>query len=54
MKKDLQQAAEKVEFVNDTLSYLILCGRWHDIIIVNVHKQTENKDDKVRDSSMEN
>jgi len=30
-------AVKRVEFVSDRLSYIVLRGRWHNIIVVNVH-----------------
>jgi hypothetical protein len=42
-----------VEFVSDTMSYIILKGRWCNIIVLNVHAQTEDKDDDINDSFYE-
>jgi hypothetical protein len=39
-----------VEFVSDRMSYIIIKGRCCDIIILNVHAPTEDKDDDIRDS----
>jgi hypothetical protein len=39
-----------VEFVSDRMSYIILRGRWCDIIILNVHVLTEHKIDDLKDS----
>jgi hypothetical protein len=36
-------AVKKVEFVSNAMSYIILRGRWCDIIVLNVHAPTENK-----------
>jgi len=30
-------AVKRVEFVRDRLSYIVLRGRWRNIILVNVH-----------------
>jgi hypothetical protein len=42
-------AVKRVEFVNDRMSYIILRGRWCDIIVLNVHAPTEDKSDDVKD-----
>jgi hypothetical protein len=39
---------KRVEFVSDRTSYIILRGRWCDIIL-NVHAPTEDKTDNVKD-----
>jgi exonuclease III len=39
-----------VEFVNDRMSFISLKGRWCDIIVLNVHAPTEDKDDVIKDS----
>jgi hypothetical protein len=39
-----------VEFVSDRMSYMHLRGRWFDIIVLNVHAPTEDKDDGIKDS----
>ena len=36
-------AVKRVEFVSDRLSYIVLRGRWHNIIVVNVHATSEEK-----------
>jgi hypothetical protein len=33
----LVSAVKRVEFVSDRMSYIILRGRWCDIIVLNVH-----------------
>ena len=35
------------------MSYLILRGRWNDVIVVNAHAPTEDKDDLIKDSFYE-
>ena len=30
------------------MSYLILRGRWYDIIVINAHAPTEDKDDLIK------
>jgi hypothetical protein len=44
---------KRVEFVSDRMSYVTLKGRWCDIIVVNVHAPTEDKDDDIKDSFYE-
>jgi hypothetical protein len=41
--KRIISAVKRVEFVSDRMSYIILRGRWCDIIILNVHAPTEGK-----------
>jgi hypothetical protein len=41
-----------VEFVSDRMSYITLKGRWCDIIVLNVHAPSEDKDD-IKDSFYE-
>jgi len=36
-------AMKRVEFVSDRLSYIMLRGRWLNIIVVNVHAPSEEK-----------
>jgi exonuclease III len=42
-----------VEFVSDRMSYMTLKGHWCDIIVLNVHAPTEDKDDDIKDSVYE-
>jgi hypothetical protein len=46
-------AVIRVEFVSDRMSYIILKGRWCDIIVLNVHAPTQDKDDDIKDSFYE-
>jgi exonuclease III len=46
-------AVIRVEFASDRMSYIILKGRWCDIIVLNVHAPTEDKDDDIKDSFYE-
>jgi hypothetical protein len=46
-------AVKRVEFVTDRMSYITLKGRWCDIIVLNVHAPTEDKDDDIKDSFYE-
>jgi hypothetical protein len=43
--KRIISAVKRVEFVSDRMSYIILIGRWCDIIVLNVHAPTEEKID---------
>jgi len=36
-------AVKRVMFVSDRLSYIVLRGRWRNIIVVNVHAPSEEK-----------
>jgi hypothetical protein len=42
-----------VEFVHCRISCIILTGRSYDVIILNVHAPTEDKDNAIRDSFYE-
>ena len=46
-------AVKRVEFVSDRLSYIVLRGRWNNIIAVNVHATSEEKSDEAKDSFYE-
>jgi hypothetical protein len=41
--KRIISAVKRVEFVCDRMSYIILRGRWCDIIVLNVHARTQDK-----------
>jgi hypothetical protein len=43
--KRIISAVKRVEFVSDGMSYIILRGRWCNIIVLNVHAPTEDKID---------
>jgi hypothetical protein len=51
--KRIISAVERVEFVSDRMSYIILRGRWCQVIVLNVHAPTEDKSDDVKDSFYE-
>jgi hypothetical protein len=51
--KRIISAVKRVEFGSDRMSYIILRGRWCDIIILNVHVPTEDKCDNTKDSFYE-
>jgi len=46
-------AVKRVEFVSNRLSYIVLRGRWHNIIVVNVHAPSEENSDESKDSFYE-
>jgi hypothetical protein len=46
----ISSAVIRVEFVSDTMAYTTLTGRLCDIILLNVHAPTEDKDDDIKDS----
>jgi len=46
-------AMKRVEFFSDSLSYIVLRGRWRNIIVVNVHASSEEKSDEAKDSFYE-
>ncbi|PNF40426.1 hypothetical protein B7P43_G18211, partial [Cryptotermes secundus] len=47
--KRIISAVKRVEFVSDRKSYVILKGRWCDIIVTNVQTATEDKIDYLKD-----
>jgi hypothetical protein len=49
----ITSAVKRVEFVSDRMSYITPKGHWRDIIVLNVHTPTEDKDDDRKDSSYE-
>ena len=46
-------AVKTVQFVSNRMLYIILRGRWYDIIILNVHALSEKKSDDSKDSFYE-
>jgi hypothetical protein len=38
-------AVKRVKFVSDRISYIVLRGRWCNIIVLNVHAPSEEKND---------
>ena len=46
-------AVKRVEFVRDRLSYIVLRGRWRNIVVVNVHAPNEEKTDESKGSFYE-
>jgi exonuclease III len=51
--KRIISAARRVECVSDRMSYIILRGRWCNIIVVHVHSPCENTTDDIKDSFYE-
>jgi exonuclease III len=49
MSNTIMLAVKRVEFVSDRMSYIILRGRWCNIIVLNVHAPTEDKTDDIKD-----
>jgi exonuclease III len=47
-------AVMRVEFVSDRVSYIVLRGRWCNIIVLNVYATSENKSDDSKDSFTRN
>jgi len=39
-------AVKRTEFVSDRMSYIVLRGRWCNIIVLNVHAPSEEKSDE--------
>jgi hypothetical protein len=48
--KRIISAVTRVEFISGRMLYIILRGRWCDIIVLNVHAPAENKIDDMKDS----
>jgi len=46
-------AVQRVEFVSDRMSYIVLRGRWCDVIILNVHAPSEEESVDSMDSFYE-
>jgi len=45
----IASAVKRVEFVSDRVSYVVLRGRWCNIIVLNVHAPSEDKSDEEKD-----
>jgi exonuclease III len=48
--KRIMSAIKRVEFVSDRMSYIILRGRWCNIIVVNVHAPCQDTSGAIKDS----
>ena len=46
-------AVKRVEFVSDRMSYIVLRGRWFNVIVLNVHAPSGEKSDDSKDSFYE-
>jgi len=53
VNRRIVSAVKRVKFVSDRLSYIVLRGRWGNIIVVNVQAPSEEKSDKSKDSFYE-
>jgi len=42
----IASAVKRVEFVSDMVSYIVMRGRWCNIIVLNVHAPSEEKSDE--------
>ena len=42
-------AVKRVEFVSDRVSYVVMRGRWCNIIVLNVHAPSEEKSDESKE-----
>jgi len=49
----IASAVKIVEFVSDRVSYIVLRGRWGNIIVLNVHAPSEEKSDEAKDGFYE-
>jgi exonuclease III len=54
VQKRIISAIKRVEFVSGRMLYIILRGRWCNIIVLNVHAPTDDKIDDMNDSFYEN
>ena len=53
VRKRIASADKRVEFVSDRMSYIVLRGRWCNIIVLNVHAPSKEKSDGSKDSFYE-
>jgi hypothetical protein len=49
----ITSAVKRVEFVSDRMSYIVLRGRWYNIIVLNVHAPRQEKSDESKDGFYE-
>ena len=49
----IASAVKRVDFVSDKMPYIVLRGCWCNIIVLNVHAQSEEKSDSSKDSFYE-
>ena len=45
VRKRIASAVKRVEYVSDSMSYIVLRGRWCNIVVLNVHAPSEEKSD---------
>jgi hypothetical protein len=43
-------AVKRVEILSDRVSYMVMRGRWNNIIVLNVHATSEEKSNELKDS----
>ncbi|PSN37502.1 hypothetical protein C0J52_26535 [Blattella germanica] len=53
VRRSILSAIRDIKFVSDRISYIILKGKRHDFIIVNVYGPTETSDDTIKDEIYE-
>jgi hypothetical protein len=53
MQKRIISGVKSVEFVSDSISFTIQCGHCCHVIVLNVHAQTEENIDDLKDSFYE-
>jgi hypothetical protein len=46
-------AVKRVKFVSDRVSYIVLRGRWCNVIILKVHAPSEEKSEDLKDEELE-
>ena len=49
----IASVVKRVEFVSDRMSYIVLRGRWCNIVVLNVHAPSEEKSDNSKDGFYE-
>jgi len=49
----IASAVKRVEFVTDRVSYIVLRGRWCNILVLNVHAPSEEKINEAKDGFYE-
>ena len=49
----IASAVKRADFVSDRVSYIVLKGRWYNIIVLNVHAPSEEEIDDLKDSFYE-
>jgi len=52
--RKIASAVKRVEFVSDRVSYIVLRGRWCNIIVLNVHAPSEEKSNEAKMVFMRN